>query len=76
MKSIYFKRLALVVVAALGMGLLSTGPTSAAVTDETFTVSLQLPLLLSAIQPLSQRRLLLHQDLRLLPKIHAPSPLR
>jgi len=39
MKSIYFKRLALVVVAALGMGLLSTGPTSAAVTDETFTVS-------------------------------------
>jgi len=39
MKSIYFKRLALVVVAALGMGLISTGPTSAAVSDESLTVS-------------------------------------
>ncbi len=34
-----FKRIALVAIAALGLGVLSVGPSSAAITDETLTVS-------------------------------------
>jgi len=34
-----FKRIALVAVAALGLGVLSVGPSSAAITEETLTVS-------------------------------------